>query len=311
MGTVILASPAVAFILRRRPMTNFSNLSVGGVPILAGRNPFGRVLFVDGNLGADGSTGRASGRSYKTMAKAMANVQSGDTIYLRGNITENITAPAGVFDVTIIGATSRPRHADGHTGNNGYSSATWKASSQTDPLLILRQQGWVLQNILFDCPTSDAAIDFVRDAASGDSERDSGHAAILGCRFASGQEAIRITGTENIFNVLVQGNTFNDLTHAIVSSGGYAYRWQIRDNEFVANTNHIDVGFTQSTIRDNNFGKFTTKAIDLTGGANNVVTRNHLSGTYSNVGGYTAGTDDEWGGNYNSLSGGVTASDPA
>src|SRR5688572_5988810 len=106
-------------------MTNFSSLSVGGVPLVGNApNPYGRVLFVDGNRGGAGNNGRASGRAFLTMAQAMSSVASGDTIYLRGNITENIIAPAGIFDVTIIGAGNRPRHADAHTGNNGYSGAT-------------------------------------------------------------------------------------------------------------------------------------------------------------------------------------------
>lgn len=294
-------------------MTNFSSLSVAGAPVMGNQaNPFGRVLFVNGNGGADGQNGKSTGRSFATLAKALSVASSGDTIYIRGNITENITAPAGLFDISIIGSGNRPRHADAHTGSNGYSGATWKASVTSDPLCIVRQQGWRFENILFACPTTDAALDFIRDAASGDSERDSSHAIVRGCRFAGGQDGIRITGTENVFNVLVDDNVFADQTGtSIVSSGGYAYRWMIRNNEFVANANHIDVGFTQATIRDNNFGKFTTKSIDLTGGANNVVTRNHLSGTYSNVGGYTAGTNDEWGGNFNSITGGLTAADPA
>lgn len=294
-------------------MTNFSRLSVAGAPVFGNAaNPYGNVIFVDGNRGSDGNNGKSAGRAYATMTKAFTVVQSGDTIFLRGNVTENCTCPAGVFDVSVIGSGNRPRHADAHTGNGGYSGATWKASVTSDPLCIVRQQGWRFENILFACPTTDAGLDFIRDAASGDSERDSSHAIVRGCRFASGQDGIRITGTENVFNVLVEDCIFADQTGtSIVSSAGYAYRWMIRNNEFVANANHIDVGFTQSTIRDNNFGKFTTKSIDLTGGANNVITRNHLYGTYSNVGGYTAGTGDEWGGNFNSLSGGVTASDPA
>jgi hypothetical protein len=267
-------------------MTNFSSLSVGGVPLFGNQaNPYGRVHFVDGNRGAAGNNGKSPGRAFSSLATCLSVASSGDTIFLRGNITENVTAPAGLFDISIIGAGNRPRHADAHTGNGGYSGATWKASVTSDPLCIVRQQGWRFENILFACPTTDAALDFIRDAASGDSERDSSHAIVRGCRFAGGQDGIRITGTENVFNVLVEDNMFHDQTGtSIVSSGGYAYRWMIRNNEFVANANHIDVGFTQATIRDNNFGKFTTKSIDLTGGANNVVTRNHLSGTYSNGG---------------------------
>ncbi len=293
-------------------MTNFSSLTVAGAPVMGNQaSPFGRVLFVDGNRGADGNNGRSTGRAYGTMAKAMANVASGDTIFLRGNITENITAPAGIFDVTIIGAGNRPRHADAHTGNNGYSGATWKASSQTEPLLILRQQGWRLQNILFDAPTSDAAVEFIRDAAAGDAERDSSHAEIIGCRFAGGATGILITGTELVFNVRIAGCVFHGLTDAIDSPGAYANHWVFEDNVFMDNTNHIDSGFARSIIRRNVFGKFTTMSIDLTGGVNNMVVDNDLSGTYSINGGYKAGTDDEWGGNRGNLTGGTTAADPA
>ena len=291
--------------------TNFdqvqANLFLG--PGLGSISPFARAFFVDGNLGVDSGTGQNPLKPFRTMQYAFNQLRSGDVIYFRGNIVENLSAPAGIFDVSIIGCGNRPRHADAHTSNNGYSAATWKAAVQTDPLLILRQQGWRLSNLLLDAPTSDAAIEFIRDAASGDSERDSSHAEILGCRFASGATGILITGTENVFNVRVEGCTFNDLTDAI--KGDTAWRWQIIGNEFHSNTNHVDSGFTQSVIRGNTFGKFTTKSIDLTGGANNVVYTNYLYGTYSNVGGYTAGTGDEWGGNYNSITGGLTAADPA
>jgi len=295
------------------PDTNFSGVVTSqGVPIFsANPNVYGRHWFVDGNRGLDGNRGRDRGNPLKTMGAALDRVGSGDEIHVRGNITENLTAPAGIFDVTITGAGNRPRHADADTGNNGYSAATWKASVQTDPLLILRQQGWTIRNILFDCPTSDAALQFIRDAASGDSERDSSHTTIQGCRFASGATGILISGTENIFNVEIAGCIFNDLTDAIDSPGAYAYRWDIHDNMFMANTNHIDCGFTQAVIRRNVFGKFTTMSIDLTGGANNMVVDNDLSGTYDNGGGYIAGTDDEWFGNRNSLTGGITADDPA
>lgn len=282
---------------------------LSSVDIIGGGSPFGRAWFVNGNGSGNGIGTRDN--PFLTMAAALAVVQSGDSIYFKGNVIENLTAPAGIFDVSIIGAGTRPRHADLHTVNNGYSAATWKALSQTDPLFVLRQQGWTLWNILFDCPTSDAALEFIRDAASGNSERDSSHAGVYGCRFAAGQEAIRITGTENVFDVEVAGNIFNDLTHAIVSSGGFANRWLIHNNEFHANTNHIDVGFVETSIRNNIFGKKTTKGIDLTGGSDNIVTMNYLYGTYSNAGGYTAGTNDEWGANMNVISGGWTAADPA
>lgn len=292
--------------------TDFEMLRVGGAAIFPSQgNAYGRHWFVDGNRGSDGNNGEGNSSSYSTLAKALTRASSGDTIHVRGNITENITAPAGLFDITIIGAGNRPRHADAHTGNGGYSAATWKASSQTEPLLIVRQQGWRIQNMLLDAPTSDAAVELIRDAASGDAERDSSHFELLGCRVAGGATGILITGTELVFNVRIAGNVFHGLTDAIDSPGAYANHWIVEDNVFMDNTNHIDSGFARSIIRRNVFGKFTTMSIDLTGGANNMVVDNDLSGTYSIVGGYKAGTDDEWGGNRNSLSGGITAADPA
>src|SRR6476619_180307 len=102
--------------------TNFTSLAVAGAPVNG--SPWGSRWFVDGNRGGDNQTGDNRDEPFRTMAKALAVVGSGDTIYFRGNIVENLVAPAGIFDVTIIGAGNRPRHADAHTGNNGYSSAT-------------------------------------------------------------------------------------------------------------------------------------------------------------------------------------------
>lgn len=290
--------------------TNFDNgVSNYGVPLF-GSSVYGAHWWVDGNLGSDGYAGTGRDEPFATMAKAFANVDSGDTIHVRGNIIENLTAPAGVFDVHIVGPNRPPRHADAHTGSNGYTAATWKASTETDPLLVLQQQGWVIENILFDSPTSDASIEFIRNASAGDAERDSSHARILNCRFAGGATAILITGSENVFDVEVAGCVFNDQTHAI--KGDTAWRWNVHDNLFIANTNHIDSGLTQSVIQRNVFGKFTTIGIDLRAGADNVVTDNLLNGTYSNVGGYWAsGASDAWGGNRNIITGGITAANPA
>jgi len=305
--------------------TNYENgITSFGIPVFPGMTPvhFGtgvsnggsdiranKHLWVHGNLGGNGNDGLSPDRPLLTMAAAMAQVGSGDIIHLNGKITESITAPAGVFDVTIIGEGNAPRHCDAHTTNNGYSSAQWNSASTTTSQLTLQQQGWKIQNILFDAPATAAAIVFPRNAASGDSERDSSHAEIIGCRFASGSMGIQITGTENVFNVKVIGCTFNDLTTAIYSSGGYAYRWQILGNNFTDNTNHIDVGFVESTIVGNVFGVVTTAGVDLTGGSNNIVSGNYFHGDFNVLN--TAGTTDAWGGNYVSgESAGISTTDP-
>lgn len=303
-------------------MTNFPNgISSFGAPVVPGYAKAGmgvdnggsvlrptKHFWVHGNLGNNGNPGLSPSQPLRTMAAAFAQVGSGDVIHFGGNITENLSTPVGVFDVTIVGEGNRPRHADAHTTNNGYSGATWKAASATDALLTIRQQGWRLVNFLMDAPTSDACVDMIRDAASGDSERDSSHAEFLGIKFASGATGILVTGTENVFNVRAEGCVFTGLTTAIDSAGGYAHQWQIRDNSFLDNTNHIDVGFTNAVIKGNVFGKVTTLGVDLTGGATNVVSGNYFMGDYNVLN--VAGTDDMWAGNFVGETGGVSDAVP-
>lgn len=302
--------------------SNFSNapngLSSFGIPVIGGApSIFGKYWFVDGNRGAAGNSGKSPDSPLLTMAAALARVASGDVIYFRGNIAEQVSTPVGVFDVTIIGAGNQPRHADAHTTNGGYSAATWKTPSSATaatPLLTVRQQGWRLVNILFDGPDDAAAVQLFRDAGAGDAERDGSHAHVIGCKFVAGQNHIEFKG--GLSQVVIEQNLFfgataDSLLETVGAGVGTNNFFRILNNRFHNNESHIDVGLNYASIVGNVVGKFTTAGIDLRTGSENVVTQNALYGTYSNVGGYWAGTNDEWGGNLNSLSGGVTASDPA
>lgn len=287
------------------PNTGFGVVASQGVP-LVGNSPFGNVWFVDGNLGADGNDGNYRGAPLKTMAEAFTRISSGDVIYFRGNITEQISTPAGVFDVTIIGGANQPRHADAHTGNNGYSSATWKfpssGGSASTPLLIVQQQGWKLLNILFDGPASAAAVQIFRDGGAGDSERDGSHVQIGGCKFVAAQNHIEFKG--GLSQVVIENNLFFGATAAsikeTVGAGiGTNNYFRILNNEFHNNVSHFVVGTNYASIRGNTFGAFTASTgfgLDLNGGSNNIVWGNYMSGDYD--GDYRAGTSDEWAGNY-------------
>lgn len=281
----------------------------------------GRTLYVDAVDGADGNDGLSWERPKLTMASAFTSVKSGETIRFRGKVKEQISTPVQVHDVTIIGDSPRHRHADvqpvdPYGKSHGASWATPDSPTATTPLLNVRQQGWRFVNILFDAPSDDACVELTSDAGSGNDERDGSHAAFYDCRLVDGQTGILSTGGQA--NVLVDGCTFKGLTTAILC-GSTAIRvnqyWDIRGNRFLNNTNHVKSSFNFSTITDNVFGNFTTTSIKTTEnagqGGDNVICRNALAGTYSNAGGYTGAASDEWGGNYNSIAGGVTAADPA
>jgi hypothetical protein len=298
-------------------LTNFPNgVSSFGIPVVPqGINPYGNVWFVDGNGNA--GSGTSPEDSFATMAAAFAAVGSGDTIFMKGNIREELETPEGIFDVTIIGCGNQPRHADAHTGNNGYSAATWKTPASptaATPLLIIQQQGWKISGILFDGPSDAAAIQIFRDGGSGDDERDGSHAWLTGNKFVAAQNHIELKGGPSqvvIDNNLLFGATAASLLYTVGAGIGTNNYHRITNNVFMQNASHIVLTLAYGTVAGNTIGRFTTAGIDLRSGEYNAVWMNQLSGTYSNVGGYYAGSNDEWGGNFNSLAGGVTASDPA
>lgn len=305
------------------PLTNFPNgLSSYGCSLPDGaymRQNGKKHWYVQGNVGNNGNPGDSPDSPFLTMAKAFTMVGSGDTIHFTGNIKEQLSTPVGIFDVTIVGEGNRPRHADAHTGNNGYYSATWKSPSSpaaATPLLKIRQQGWRLVNILFSCPADAAGVQLFRDGGAGDLERDASHAHIIGCRFDGGQNHIEQSGGcafVTIEGCLFRGSTAASLKDTAGAGIGTLLCWRIFGNHFHNNESHLVLALSGSEVAHNSFGLFTTMSVDLNNGPTaNVLFGNAFSGTYSIVGGYRkAVAGDSWGGNYNVIAGGVTAAVPA
>lgn len=280
--------------------------------------------WVNGNTGSDGNIGKSPQTPLLTMAKVFTLINSGDIIHVNGNITEQLTSPAGIFDVTIIGEGNLPRNADLHTVNNGYSAVTWKFPSSptaSTPLLKIQQQGWRIVNMLFyGSLTSTAQVLLFRDGGSGSSERDASHAQFIGCRFDGGVLGLQDSGGcafVQINNCLFRGFTTTAI-NAVTGAGiGTLLCWNITGNRFFGNTSNVILGLNQGNVTGNTFGPFTTTSLSLSGGTgNNVVTQNYLSGTYSVAGGYTrAASSDQWAGNMTADAGVATApwtlADPA
>jgi hypothetical protein len=318
--------------------TNFPNgITSFGVPIFGGNSKlvstgpsprsfgYGNTWFVNAYAGGNGYDGKSPQTPFLTMEKAFEFVQSGDVINFCGKITEQLVTPINIFDVWINGTGNRPRHADATPVGGNFAAAQWAPPSSggtaAQATIRVLQQGWRFTNILFTSIDANAGcIELVRNAASGDDERDASHAEIIGNRFAGTGIGIKIGATsftENVFNALIDGNTFNNMSQGIFATSCQPNGIQILNNYFFANTKNITAKLQGSRVQGNIIGPFTAASssggIDLTGGvAGNVITLNYLSGTYSNTGGYVAaGAGDEWGANMNVISGGWTAADPA
>lgn len=279
---------------------------MGGVP--AGAPIFGHVYsrhwFVDAKVGSDGNTGLKPSRPFATMAKAISLVDSGDVIHFRGKVREHVTADVGLSDVTIVGASNKPRHADDHTEENGVrgsSGATWMAPASPTaltPNLTVKGQGWRFINFLMASSTTDApGIKLDRNQLSGDDEIDGGHAEFHGMRFDACPIGIQVatTGFIGVYNSYFRGCTTSGIGSTTGGGGSNGY-WDIRGNRFMDNGTHILVPLLQSTVWGNISGKFTTKGFNLTNGSYNSVHGNYLSGDYD--AGYVAGTSDDWAGNF-------------
>ena len=284
---------------------------------VAAGDPTGTTWYVDAYDGSDSASGLNWANAFLTMGNALGSVASGDTIRFRGKVTEHLTTPVQVHDVTILGAATRPRHADAQPADpTGRShGASWQPpASATTPLLKIIQQGWVVANILFDAPAAGPCIQLSTTGGSGDDERSGGHATIVGNRFCNGETGIEDDG--GTYHSLVAYNLFDTLTYGYncISTGSDIPTNNLyKGNEFMNNTNHFTSSQRRSVLKGNTFMKHTTDSIDLQAnsgqGEYNAVVGNFLGGTYTNEGGYTAASNDEWMGNYNVA--GLTAANPA
>lgn len=312
----------------RRKLNNLdvNGLNVTGELEFDGRilEPFaapGNTYFVDTLYGSDANSGENWDASVATMSRALTLAQSYDTIVFKGDVREELTGSHEKFDITIIGAGNRARHA-----NTGYAGASvWRppaSPTATTPLLKVRAQGWRFVNILFDCPVDAAAIYLERNAVDGvaNGEYDPSHAEFINCRFESGKVGIQNHGGAGF--VRVESCRFYRLTESggagikCTSTGtAVPLNWQIIDNSFMNNASHILSSMSYSEIRGNTFGRFTaTLSIDIDDqpsanqGEYNIITGNYLSGTYAATA-YPPGSNNEWAGNQNVA--GITTSDPA
>jgi len=311
--------------LRQEPLTAF------GLPVLGGAivPTTGQHWWVDPNAALHTPKysfghGRSQDYPLSTLAAALSASQTGDVILIHGNIREEVTQSNLKFDQKIVGVGGQ-HHPDQPTSSYHPGASAIRPPSSptaTTALVTVRGRGTEFHNIMFDCPVDDAAIDLVRNALSDESEYDSSHAIIENCRFTDGLIGIKNDGGASF--VRVGNSRFQRLTESggagiKCTSTGVAVplNWVIGPfNHFHNNASHILSSMSYSTIHDNIFGRFTaTLSIDIDDqpspnqGEYNVITRNHLSGTYGATA-YPPGSNNEWGGNFNSLSGGVTAADP-
>jgi len=274
----------------------------------AGLGP-GKVWYVNANGG--GGVGTSWDQAFGRMADAFSVLSSGDNIFTLGQIREELVAPLGVSNVRIIGAGTLPRYGN----ESSFLTPSFDAASAwrpptvpaaVTPLLVLRQQGWVIDNILFDCPVDAAAIQLRREENA--TYPDPSHATIQNCRFTDGATGIQDVG--GCAGLLVQNNVFQRLTAQgyKVQSTGVAVPLQNRilNNIFQDVDGGIIGSFNQALIAGNILqdgpthdwtqGHINTIAVAAQGQMNFVI-NNYTYSIAANInpaGGYTGSATDIW-----------------
>lgn len=243
--------------------------------------------------------------AFTTFADLAPNLRSRDMILLSGVLREQALAPLGVFDVAVVGAANRTRQAtNGGVPTGG--GATWLAPTSpvaATPLIELREQGWLFDNINFAPHTDDAAIKMHCEETA--TYPDASHLTVRNCRFTDGLIGIEDYGGAS--NVLVEDCSFESLAGAgggaiVVTNQGIRIplRWTIRNNRILPCVNGIVGAFVDCRIEGNTISKSTTATMNLASG--NTGLRNFIVNNYFNIaagdfdpaGGVTGNSTDTW-----------------
>lgn len=281
--------------------------------------PRATLWFADSSVSASGA-GISWATAFATITEAVAAASAGDIILCRGSFTESVTLTTA--SVSIIGVGTGPRDA-----------CYWNPAAGNDKVNLTISAAYCLVEGIYFRPgaqssTYSAAIVLGTGAS---------HTRIVNNRFQGTTGAYYgvyapATGADNVHIAGNQFMYFNTATYgtAIKTAQASPYNaysaWQIIDNEINSCVNGIIMQARVCRILDNTLNEYganasgaisavLAKGIDLHGNGaecnGNIVTRNLLPGAYNATLYTVANSGDVWAGNYNVISGGITAANPA
>lgn len=276
----------------------------------------GDTYHVDSVNGVDTYDGLSWGKAFKTIGAAVAVATADDTILIKGSFSE--VATISVAGVSIIGVGTGPKQAQ---WTSGVDTAT----------LTLAANYCRVENIYFKPPAYSASTALGPSAIK---LSNANWAYIVGCRFQGQTASYNAIWSPvcNSDNVHIIGNEFyymNTETYGAailgVEAGGLSYSgWQIKNNVFHSCVTAININGRACVVTGNTIAEYGINAssavaavlalgIDLSGTSSggNAVWGNQLGGTYGATLYKVGASGDQWAGNLNVLTGGVTAANPA
>ena len=267
----------------------------------------GKIYYVDAVNGNDGNDGLSLDKAFSTLAVALAVMVINDTLFVaRGGYTGDFSTPLnGVAPFTnIIGMNATDK------GFGPFMAS----STSTVATIDVQARGMRISGIEFDCPALGPAV---LGSNNGGTIRgdflEIDHCLFTGGKFGldNGGGITYCHAHHNIFDLMsvAAGSAITATSTAQKLPG----RWRVEENEFLENVNHMDMnvtvgshGFNSSIIGPNNVfqhkgqARDVTVALDIQGGAGNLVVGNFIGGAKSlSTGGttYEIGNDDRAAGN--------------
>ena len=305
-------------------------LDVRGAQVLGMSQPPGTQLYVDTTLGNDGNAGLGwgVGKALATIGQAMTLAGTTAASPASRGRVQIFVAPGGYTEdiKTPLNAT----HPFGQliafnpTPGQSYGAAYTTATTASVECLQVRARGWYIAGFEFD------ALADAESVVLGGSTSTNGSGVMMEDCLIVGQNqglyGIDFQGAPPLVTIrrcgffgFTSGSTAGKCISCTASGTDQPRFILIEHCWFADSDNLIDMnprGFKESCIRFNWFytngaNQNPDEIIDNTGGNDTIIYGNYFPGTYSGTGGYVAGTNDEWGGNFNSITGGVTAADPS
>lgn len=281
---------------------------------LQAHNPTGGNTWFCNSAATASGDGTTWEQAFKTIGEANTAAVANDIILLQGSFSEVVTASKA--GLSFIGVGTSPKQAQ------------WTSATDTVSLTIAANYCRV-KNIYFKPPTFTATGNPCSISLSN-----AGWAYIVGNRFQGQTASYQAIYSPvcNSDNVHIIGNEFYYLNTATegaailgLTAGGLSYSaWQIKNNVIASCLRGVIINARTCVITGNSIAEYgvgtggtvaqlLTMGLDLSGTSSggNVVWGNQLGGTYNATLYKVGASGDQWGGNFNVITGGVTAANPA
>lgn len=275
--------------------------------------------YVDVTNGSDSNDGlswagaKATIGAAMTLAAALGTRGRARIFVAPGGYEEDIVTPLNTecpFGQLIgVNPTSR-----------SFGAAYLFASTAATPTLTIRARGWQFDGFEIGAVANGGCVWLDGSTASSNPGGTELRNCIISGWGAAATYGIDVTGNGAPLSIL-HNIHFNGMVGAAIKcteSGTDQPRfWDVGHCTFVDNGDHIAMnprGMKESVVHDCNFIKVganrtATVQIDNRGGSNSIIgSNNRLSDSYNNAGGYYAGTNEDWVGNWNIA--GVTGANP-